>query len=417
MRKLKLRFGEGLDSVVYSPKNNRLYSYEIDNKVLHNEYGGVLYYTSRDGLSGVGWVEEKDLIPFGVYTRERQEKKVVHLYKNRPIFGYVPIIPHKEINLLLPIVLTDGECVAFTDNYSFRSVLLNWQEVRDNSEHLAINYFLPGKTGGEPCSFTKNYYLYNPEKYQGVRASRFIDLTPEQKKTRDVLEISTNETGSIFYETLNIVKCKEKWYHLSEDRIFDKYWSEDPYELTRKTEGPVVDDWFSTGKNIFWKRDKNIVSTFIEIPRKEYANGKYWAEGLPEKAHYSKTYCSQDFSISGWLRHTHTCEEGLISNLFKKIKQDYVKFIAGNSRHNEKILTLMENNPDIVITIKDSLKAGNCGLGVYNFISEYKLEPPVAIIDLLAHEKIDSMIDNYGFCKTIIGKIVDPDNEYPDLPF
>ena len=67
--RIDVDFGGGYDSIIYSVKENRFYSYEQETEEVHSRYAGRQYYSSRSGMSGAGFLEvdpaNNDLILFG----------------------------------------------------------------------------------------------------------------------------------------------------------------------------------------------------------------------------------------------------------------------------------------------------------------------------------------------------------------
>lgn len=115
MRKIDVSFSGGEDTIIYSTRNDRFFSYEMDSSLIHELYGGKQYHISKSGLSGHGYLTpdpDNDMLIFGYYRTDAwqgQHKKIVGITgSGQPIFGYAPIKSHEGIDSDYPFVLTDG---------------------------------------------------------------------------------------------------------------------------------------------------------------------------------------------------------------------------------------------------------------------------------------------------------------------
>lgn len=404
--RIDVDFGGGYDSILYSVKDNRFYSYEQETEEVHNRYGGRQYYSSRSGMSGAGFLEvdpaNNDLILFGYYRTDasgEQKIAIVHTVNGQPIFGYAPIISHEGIDNSAPFVLTDGNKVAFVYADQVRDTLLKWEEIE--GKEIGLTWY---DQYGDANKLT--FHLCNPNHFRGVRATRFIDLRHAREATREM----TTSSGSLFEQKLNLVnKDNCCWFHLNIDGIFDMKWDENPRDI----EGEIVQGWNGAGDGLYWRRGRNGVQAFMDIKRSELNGGKYVVEG--ETAEYIDY--ERDFSILEWFsKDVDGWKPYFVGMLTKKARQDY---IYARQRSGIDTRRLMEQNPEARICIQDSLDCGNCRPGTDDFIKRYGIEVEgdgcTSVAKLLENKNIDEMLRNFSFQKVVHYKLVDPDKEIPTV--
>jgi len=400
-KRIEVRFSGGYDSILYSVKDNRFYSYEREIDELHARYGGRQYYSSRSGLSGAGFLEvdpaNNDLIIFGYYRTDaccEQHRETVHLVDGQPVFGYAPIISHEGIDNNAPFVLTDGSKVAFVSAWNVRDILLGWKEIEGKEIELTW-YDQYGYAG------RLTFQLYNPDHFRGVRATRFIDLRYAREQKGDLQP----RYEVLFERKLNICTNGSRWFHLHIDGFLDLMWDEDPRQIV----GEIVAGWQGTGDGLYWRRGRTGVEAFIEIPRASLNGGKYVVEGeTSEWIDYE-----ENFSVLEWFsKEVDEWKEYFRSKLLTKARQDYV---YARQRAGIDTRRLMEQNREVRICVQDSLDVGNCPVGTQQFIEKYRIEADedgcTTIGELLDNEHIDEMLRNFAFQKVIHHKLVDPDKD------
>lgn len=326
MRKLNVRFMGGVDTVLVSTTRNTIFSYEQNTKELHETYGGKQYYVSQSGLSGAGFLEfgpKNDLILFGYYRTDavgEQKKEIVHQVemnnngKMCDIFGYAPIISHKGVDQNAPFVLTDGTNVAFVMGLSIVDTLLNWEEcIRQGGKKMECVYY--DKEGG--CH-KKNFSLYNPYHFRGVRATKFVDLRDARQEAVDY----EWNWESIFEKKLCIVKKGDTWYHLGPDRIFDQKWEKDP----RKILGEVANGWIHAGDGLYWRRKGINITVFLEKKLSSLCGGKFSEkEYSPEWANIQK-----NISLIEWFSKTTGEWHDILEEEIIRREEKDLDYIIGN---------------------------------------------------------------------------------------
>ena len=400
--RISLAFGGGYDTIIYSVKKNRFFSYEQERTEIHQIYGGKQYYESRSGLSGAGYLEidsvQNDIILFGYYRTDAgsgQEKMTVHtiIAKNQRVFGYAPIISHEGIDHSAPFVLTDGEKVAFVSDCDVRDNLLGWEEIK--GKEITLTYY--DRYGNNR---KLAFQLYNPNHFVGVRATRFVDLRSPREEAKAV---QLEELESVFARQLSISKemKDERWYHINVDGILDMKWDEDP----RNIKGEIVAGWYGAGDGLYWRRGRNGVAAFMEIKRADLNGGKYVVEGeTSEFIDYE-----QNFSVLEWFSKEVDVWKGhFVTQVTKKARQDY---IYAKERSGIDTRQLMEQNTEIRICVQDSLDVGNCEVATRDFVERYNIKLDedgyTTIKTLLENPSIDEMLRNFNFGKVIHYKLVD----------
>lgn len=397
MKRLDVGYSGGYSTILFSVRNNRFYSYEQDREEIHQKYGGCQYYESRSGLTGAGWIEgNNDLIPFGYYRVDiygtEQRKEIVHFVDEKPIWGYAPIISHGGIDRRYPFVLTDGNKVAFVHEQELVDILLHWKEIE--AQQFEFIHYSPGG-----YKETKVFRLYNKYHYSGVRATRFIDLREEREylKGFDLPKLDT-----VFSYKLNIFQYCDRWFHWHPEGVLDMVWYTDPRNIV----GHIVAGWYGNGSGVYARPHKYHMETFIEIPRRNIANGKYYVEGkTPEWVNYE-----QNFTLLEWYAQDGPAQ--LRQKVLQKARHDY---ISAHRQDKNSVLALMQQHPEVVLTLQDSYDAGNCQPGTESFIRQYKIElspdGSITVGKLLENKHLGKMLNHFDFRKVIVNKLLKTEEE------
>ena len=398
MKTLAVEYSGEKDSILFSVIENKFFSYESDNTFLHEKYGGRQYYRSRTGLSGAGYLPlGNDLVLFGFYRVDTkaafQKREVVHLLDgNQPVFGYVPIQAHQGINTKYPVVLTDGGRITFVWMGDVVETLLSWEQLE--FERKELKYY--DKYGNGTYH---DFGLYNPNKYRGVRATRFIDL---RNAIADA-DQAVKEAGELplFYKRLHIVPCNGYWFYRHVDRFLSQKWTTDPATIIDEE---IVDGWKQTDEHLTYRQGRYKVEAFMEVERATLSDGKYVVKGeTPKYIDYEK-----DFSILEWYSVNSIIDhkEYFKKKLRAKAREDY---IYARQRSGIDTKRLMENNQDLVVCIQDSLEAGNCLVGIEGFIKRFQIVPDskgcVTFSTLLKNKEINRMVKDFNFQKVIATKV------------
>lgn len=384
MKKIEVGFSGGMDSILFSITRNEFFSYEQQKEEIHKKYGGKQYYESRTGLSGDGFLEpeagKNDLIGFGFYRTDALEQtSPVQVYENNDvvIYGYAPYRSHNGIDSEYPFVLTDGSKFVLLRSYQVKLAISEWGEI--SGKELSIKYFNEYGERYKKVEFCKR------EKFDRCpNIARFLEMA-------DAREFAGNlePVGSFFGEKLNVFPKGLNWYHKNTVGFFDQMWSSDP----RTIEGEIVNGWCGTGNGLFWRRRENFVECFMEIKRNELNNGKYYISGeTPEFVEYEAK-----FNVIDWFSQDNY--EMLMEKVIAKAKEDFLYAIKRSGRSTK---SLMQANPEVVISIEDSFSVGNCESGTRQFMSQYGIETEsISVRELLQNENIDRIVKRFDFQKII----------------
>lgn len=398
---MQVSFGGGSDSILFSVRENKFYSYENDSVELHELYGGKMYYQSRSGLCGAGFLERsEDLVPFGYCRTDcsgpEQMRMTVHEVEGQSIFGYAPIISHHGIDCSAPFILTDGRKVAFVQPSEVRENLLHWQEV--SGKEISLTWY-----GGWYKENEVTFVLHNPHRFTGVSATRFIDLRQARRVVDEEFEEYSLKSDTLFEQTLHIAGSSYHgvWYHTCLDGYFDRKWDTDPRHISGEE---IVEGWFGTGDGLYYRRRRSGVQAFLEIPRKDISEGRYVLEGeTPEYVDYE-----QNFSVLEWYsKTTEELRDFFVAKVIRKAREDYV---YARTRAGIDTRALMEANPEREICLQDSYESGNCEVGTANFIGKYNLKVTdrgcITVGELLKNPGIEDMLRVFEFQKTINHKLI-----------
>ncbi len=251
MTRIKCEFAGGIDTILYSVKANRSYSYECDRETLEKEYGGKTVYTSLSGLSGSGYLEpltiHNDLIPFGYYradTREKfTDKKIVgwttRFDETIPIYGYAPIVSHHGISRNKPWVLSDDENkITFCSQWDVIRAIKNFSD--EPRKPYKIRYW----TSGGICMKRVFHLALNSWGGFGVNAQWFLDMPMAQGYANNLMENRDgmwSEENELFVEKTGIYKIfeKESWFHVNYLGYIDQMWAQNPLTLNEE----LIDGW------------------------------------------------------------------------------------------------------------------------------------------------------------------------------
>ncbi len=406
MKRIKVEYADGFSTIIYSARRDGFFCYEEQAEEIHEIYGGKKYYTSRTGMSGAGYLEpepkDNDIILFGCYRQGKGGQMISQVHNidgDHPIFGYVPIKGHTEIvnSRVLPFVLTDGRKVAFVEAWEVKETILSWQKI----EGKEINVPLINIFGNKENLY---FSLYNPHKYRGVRATRFVDLRwiREQMKSVELEDLADN--NNVFAKKLSISRLSiseeaayKNWYHLNLDRVFDRVWNTSPREII----GEIISGWNSEGDGFYWRRAKNGIDAFMEIERSSLTNGKYVVEDETQNLLNFEEF----INVLEW----YSKDISFFKKYFKrkctlKARKDYV-FAKKRKEESINIRELMERNLDTKICIQDSLDSGNCLSGTEDFIKRYKIQLDhgyCLVRNILKNTEVKALLKNFDFQKVIL---------------
>lgn len=387
---MNVNFGSGKDTVLMNMENNQLFSYEVDSKLLHSLYGGKQYYTSCSGMSGAGFLDfslrENNLIELGSYRSDKNTRD--HLYYREfedNIKIFIPVKTHAGIDVEYPIVISDGNKVGFYNHYDtiFES-LEKFKEGGDSFKTIITTFF---KIDGSEHSL--RWKFSNQNKKRGVNALAFID-TPEEE---------LGEIQNFMGEKLHLHKINDEEYlHRNQLGFFDqKLLVEDIESLDNE----IVEGWRYAG--FYYRRINDRVSMFKETT----ISGKYYIEGSDYE---SFEEYELEVGVLEFYQHSkeHWNDE-LEILLLEKIRKNWIweKRKEMKSYLNKNLKKVLEENPNLIVKIEDSIKTGNCSVGTEAFRKKYSLKEEMTFGELLEAKNFDEFRLNRNFVKVIGSVIVD----------
>ena len=392
MKNLEVEFAGGRDSVLMNMENGQLFSYEVDSKLLHSLYGGKQYYTSCSGMSGAGFLDfslrENNLIELGSYRSDKNTRD--HLYYLEIEDGvkiFIPIKTHAGIDNTCPIVISDGYKVGFYDHYDtiFES-LKKFKEDGDSFRTIITTFF---KRNGSEHSL--QWKFANPNKRRGVNALAFID-TPDDDEVGDI--------QNFMEEKLHLHKIDDDEYlHKNQLGFFDqKLLVEDIESLDNE----IVEGWRYAG--FYYRRiNDSVVSMFKETT----ISGKYYIEGSDHKA-----FEEYELEVGVLEFYQHSKEHWnteLEKLLLKKIRQNWIWEKRQEMKEYlfKNLKKVLEENPNQIVKIEDSIITGNCPVGTKSFRKKYSLKEEMTFSELVRSKNFDEFRLNRDFIKVIGSVIVD----------
>ena len=232
--KINLKFGGGKSDCVYDINQRKMYCYETDYNLLHKNFGGNLFYQSRTGLTGKGYLVKTDtLVKFGFYRIDihsfQQEKQLIANQDERKLWGYCPICGHQGIAIpgSNPIVLTDGTMIIYIGHEAaIPNIITRWYnneliEYTDKKEYqlhfLHYNIDQYNNVGILPVEFNyKVYYSYKIKYFDYIYRSsmfhaRFLNLREHFFDFKDeIFRVDIKDMNYILAEKLRLIYIENK---------------------------------------------------------------------------------------------------------------------------------------------------------------------------------------------------------------
>jgi hypothetical protein len=397
--KVYLEFGGGGSDTIFIVNERYLVDYENKRELLHERFGGRATYTSRSGLSGSGFLEfspEDPYVLFGYYRTDinhnQQCRRIVGYTRDgQPIFGYAPIAGHGGIDKAFPVVLTDGERVAFVDKFEILEKIRDF----DSLEFKAIELQSFRWADGSPTEETIGLHI-------GVRYCRLPSAVRFTLFGHEL--VSSRETSvdpgrlSRVHDMVGITMSWDgkRFLLVSRDGIPVKCWDKDPlsqpgeeiagYKVVRPF---VVARYYPGNNKIFVAGCYPATELSADVPgeiRNRYFDYEIempvleWAEKTP-------------LEWDAFLR----------SKAAEKLKND-LKFLLKEEEEMELCLKLLHKNPEILFRKQDSVDAGNCVYGTEKFLATFKLPEELSAKELSQHPQLKRMLREKNFRRVILWK-------------
>lgn len=402
MKKINVSWGDGMSDLFLdlTGKRPRILDVEFDGEKLHEMCGGETYYTSRSGYSGAGWIENLGtLLPLGTYrvdTVHNSFQCFVSLGEierhEEQVLAAVPYTSHtwdKTATLRdYPTVLKIGNKVVYCDfEINFRELL----EVIFSNQELPERCEIDGVT-------------YKRHGHRTLRRTFFSDQYGEEEVTMEFYNLcSMGRTPSpweFFQEELEPFRAG--W---SSERLFQLLGVRQLEDGTFVKAMKIADEWYlgeiidgdplETGKlTAGWQRlaDDVLVRFYDrsnEVHLVAYATSQEAYEKLARRlayhmgegeefisfvsAHEGGRYAEYELIVPkvSYLLNPAAPLAELRKELARKVREDVMDH-ARQWVENINDQAILETVPDdLVVTIGDSMAAGNCQPGTEEFRNRY----------------------------------------------
>lgn len=419
--KIKLRHGDGDDTILMDLHNNIFYSFEHNWNVLSEKYNCQITYESHSGLTSEGWIETNDLIQIGtirVDAKGMQNYKRIAPKDNKALFTYVTISAHNGITEnrkgYAQLIVSDGTKIKFfnlyknengtyhlldTDILKLKKCLSDWELYWDNLEQeecedndTYMHRFTNTIYNKDLEQVDINILVERYDMYEGWNLMRFVNL--KGYNIFDDFGVSIdNNIYQILYKEFNLIRYKDKYLYVGFRKTATMVFNN--IESAIKYAGYTI-----TEDNIAYKLNKISDNDYMYYAVK-------FTVGLDKYGNRDITFeyeatCNY-FEINPINYLTKTINRGLL----RKIRKDFVERRKKQITANEvfiKLLTMKQNK----IYLKESYRQGNCEYGTKQFLKEHKINIKednngeyVTTKDLTARDNKNSIFSKHHFAKVI----------------
>lgn len=140
MKIIHCKWDKGIDTLFLDFKEEKLYSYSEDYRILHQKFGGELYYLSQSGVSGAGWVESKPkLLVIGNYRPNADVSFLSTNKESQDVFPtYTPLVFRRE--LTFPIIIEAWKEQEFLSIYNIESLFRYLKKEKVETREIKIKF-------------------------------------------------------------------------------------------------------------------------------------------------------------------------------------------------------------------------------------------------------------------------------------
>jgi hypothetical protein len=381
--KRKVTYMGGYSSILLDVKKRKIYHYEKDTLAVHKEYGGEFYYESRSGYTGEGYITSSTPLFCSSYRIDcRQEVNFEKPLLNNggvELQIFAPIKGHEKAWDSFPFVIR----IVLDNNYDNNILIFIYAS--------DLFYFL--REILQPVDNLKQHIQKYIEK-QNIKTIEYDILDPKyfcpKKITIDVInhrlgiglnylnfldlrEYKPNFSSyEVIYEITDIREMGHKYVLLDSNGLVIDYFEENPIlfpphmEKICKRKGWEYQKRNNCNVLIQPKKGKIKITVYQDV-EKIY---EYYQLNVENMYGTSILEYEETFPIIIYNCHPDNCIRQVIKGLKNKMKQD-IKYEIEQRKKVEDLLEFINNNPDKVVTIEDSIAAGNCRFGTENFRDEY----------------------------------------------
>ena len=388
-----------------------------DREELHNLYGGKQYYSSRSGLSGAGYICPKENTFIEIKGTYRAYVPSLSEAWPAQMFEISHMVPVEGIKRDQPAVVLKNNTLWFLERSEYVIRMLEGKDPFENADDETythqVNYKYLNRSGkisefginwAGACGFDRNFrpsgipgcfeaYVQKMGQIPCVKYAEFLHEEEESFLLKKMY-LAKTECGlaRIGAFGLPVELIEGELFPEDESRILSNGWVTQgfgPFKIGYKR--------VSNGEKIY----AVIEAVPGEIDQKYSVLGNI-------KMEY-ELICE---NVLNWFSEPlSTWVDGMKEQLVKKIKSQYTNVSRWNESEQKKLVQdLLRMNPEVMFTIDDSLKTGNCLPGTQEFMDRNLIKEPISAQSLLDHKRFSIMLENARFRAVVIGKIfADPD--------
>ncbi len=400
---IAVAFGQGTSDLFLSIEDNepRLLSYEYNADELHDKCGGRQYYWSRSGCSGAGFfVNLGDLLTIGLYRVDityNSEQLFAPIGKDpdgEEVLVAVPYASHTEdLDRYLrtyPTVIKVGSAIFYCDFY--RNLLDVLQAVLAGKN--IIFEILEGRMYGKYILRQKELtnVLDWDVREENLQIQFFNMSCIREKELPDPWEFFSEELSPYMvttqpehiFQLLGVEKLEDgtfvrtRWINGAKYR--GKILPGDPLVTGNLTAGwkKVVDDVLVR----YYDQDNEVhLVAYNSFKASREKVARRFATHLGENEEFVSSVCSHDeatyeeFELvvpkALYLLDSGNYIDQVRKGLAKKVRADVKNRVRQWARRMEDKAILEEIPDDRLVTVDDSLEAGNCLPGTEAFVQKF----------------------------------------------
>lgn len=388
-KRIEVRWGGGDTTLFFAPHDGsvELLDYEYDYEWIHEECGGMLYYQSRSGASGAGYIEKTEkLVPVGFY-------RVDTAYND----WHCPVGLTDEVSIMLPYVSHERDKKDTLEKYPVVIIVgkttIIYCGFYTNMNEILRKVLSGEKMGFEPRILKRKFFNTNPYHYwiyEEVVELEFYNLFgysfypwefvtailedykvqyPEELVYR-IFHLSTSSDGKL----VRTVRIGQQLYAvealdtdpLEKGESIPGWETADTHIMYKVRENDVYIVGWELAKEAYEKKVERIARFFPEAEGEEFKN--FAKNSIP-----SVKYIEFELNVPKLLFFMYKGEQlaKVRKGIAHKVTQDAFstahQYVA--DFNDRQVLEAVPDN--LVITLNDSYAAGNCQPGTQAFVDKF----------------------------------------------
>lgn len=380
-KKIELSWGGGSFDVIFDLATGQFIPY-FGTEEIHQKYGGRRTYVSNSGSSGAGFIfgtpAIRKLYTYRVDGAYIEAPSIyTHLEYNVP--GMAWVVPIDYRNSIMPgdwpiVVIREGEITLLENGYLFINDFLSGKEA-DRVSEVKISY-IKSTTSPEKklfCWRVRHMYDRLPNNTKRVLQAMFL----EDLSFKTDLAEQTNE----FWGNLGLHDFGDGFlYKISQGICRDRYTRGELQDvgLFQRT---VPSNVYIISPNLYLQDYNGFGNDYNAVGFFNFDNREYCYEKVIHADQVLKVFSGDYYELENELReHAHQKWENDLEMLVQEEAKE--KLIA----------EFCESNPGMLISISDSMAAGNCEPGTRNFTDKYfEGKEEVSLSDLSKYQKLPNV--------------------------